>query len=87
MYLIVAQGRFPDSESLVRASIWVNESDARLAQQRALDALRGAGFQLASVDTVTETGPEDYFRPCESKAAYDRALQEGIAWRVQAIES
>jgi hypothetical protein len=83
MYLVIVEGSAPERASAGLISVWVQDADAAVAQRRALDALQAAGFATGTVDSVTVTGPEDYFRPCASKAAFEQALREGVAWRVQ----
>lgn len=62
-------------------SIWVDAADITQARRRAAQALAAAGWKLSDVDSIMETGADDYFRACPSREAFMRARAHGIAWR------
>ncbi len=63
-------------------SVWVDTLDEDLARQRAIGALKEEGWLPGQVSAVMLTSEADYFRPCESRQAFERARRNGIAWRL-----
>lgn len=62
-------------------SVWVSTDDSAQAQHLAAEALAAEGWALASIDGCVETSADDYFRPCPSQQAFERARAATVAWR------
>lgn len=61
--------------------VWVTDKDSAHAQQLATDALAAEGWSLVQIDSCVVTSADDYFRPCPSKQAFERAQANTVAWR------
>ncbi|MBI5463239.1 MAG: hypothetical protein HY941_13725 [Gammaproteobacteria bacterium] len=62
-------------------SVWVDAADATQARTLAVDHLADAGWSVLRIDSETETTADDYFRPCPSQQAFQRAQAAGVSWR------
>lgn len=62
-------------------SVWVDDTDIARARERAVQALAAEGWELVRFNAATETTADDYFRPCPSQQAFQRAQTAGVAWR------
>lgn len=81
MLLITLEVRAPAPASNRSVSVWVDDTDAARARERAAQALAAQGWDVVAFRDVTETTADDYFRPCPSQQAFERARQSGVAWR------
>ncbi len=82
MYLVLLTHISPSTAS-TNLSVWVEEANPDNASTRALAYAEAAGFQQLKIASVEQTCESDYFRACESRAAFDQAKREGIALRSQ----
>ena len=81
MRLIHLYVRTNTDGSVRGVSVWVDATDADVAEQRAIAALGSQGLELDRIDGCMETTADDYFRPCPSQQAFHTAQSAGIAWR------
>ncbi len=81
MYLVILNARVSDAPVRL-LSVWVKAPDEATAEVRVRELARSENWTITSVDSVNETGTDDYFRVCPSQQAYLRAEREGIAWRL-----
>lgn len=61
--------------------VWVSDTNPARAQQLATDALGAEGWAMVQIDSCVPTSADDYFRPCPSKQAFERAQADNVAWR------
>ncbi len=81
MYLLIMQVQSQSDSALRGVSVWAEAADAVQAQTLASARLAEAGWSIVSIDNVAETSADDYFRPCPSQQAFERAQTEVVAWR------
>jgi hypothetical protein len=81
MQLIHMQVYSEDSSAPRGVSVWIETQDPAQARQIAIQALATEGWNLAQIDSSTETTADDYFRPCPSQQAFLRAQTAGVSWR------
>lgn len=81
MFLIHMQVTTTDHPAPRGVQVWVTETDSVRAQQLATDTLGAAGWSLLQIDSCGVTSADDYFRPCPSKQAFERAQADTVAWR------
>ncbi len=78
--LVVLSARRGNQSDLI--SVWVKDSDADAAAARARAVIAEQGYEVQSLEAVTPTTADDYFRRCPSLEAFEKAQREGIAWRL-----
>jgi hypothetical protein len=81
MLLIRLEVRAPGQPRTRGVSVWVDEHDIARGQERAARALAAEGWSLVAVLDALETTADDYFQPCPSQQAFQRASRGGVAWR------
>ena len=81
MFLLLLQVKSHAGEAHRGVSVWVDTADVMQARTLASTALADAGWTVAHIDSETQTTAEDYFRPCPSQQAFQRAQSAGVAWR------
>lgn len=63
------------------ASVWVDSDDIATACKQAEDKLRSEGHAVFTLLDAMPSSRDDYFPPCQSLDAFNRAEKEGIALR------
>lgn len=81
IWLVAVQARGSDTGSTAGVSIWVQADGEDQALSRARTALAEQGWEWLELDALAPTDAGDYFRECESFQAFQRADEEGIAFR------
>lgn len=81
MFLLLMHVQSQTGEAPRGVSVWVEATDADLAQSLARARLAEAGWSVVRIDSTAETTADDYFRTCPSQQAFQRAHVEGVTWR------
>lgn len=81
MLIISLEIRAPAQARPRGVSVWVDDTDIARARERAMQALAAEGWELVRFNAAMETTADDYFRPCPSQQAFQRAQTAGVAWR------
>lgn len=81
MLLIHMYVTSPSAAAPRGVSVWVANDDTAQARHLASDALAAEGWSLLRIDGCVETSADDYFRPCPSRQAFERAQSATVAWR------
>ena len=81
IWLVIVQARGSGTASAAGVSIWVQADGEDQALTRARPGLAEQGWEWLELDTLAPTDAGDYFRECESSRAFQRAGEEGIAFR------
>lgn len=84
MLIITLDVRAPVQVCPRGVSVWVDDTDVARARERAVQALAAEGWELVTFKAATETTADDYYRPCPSQQAFQRAQTAGVAWRFDA---
>ena len=62
--------------------VWVDGGEHGVAEARARQLIEEQGWVVQCLEGVSETSRDDYFAPCPSLDAFDRAQSEGISFRI-----
>lgn len=81
MYILAIEAR-QETAPAQNLLVWCNDQHEEQAQRRVLQFLRESGWQSITVTSVSPTEDSDYFPPCLSYNAFEKARQEGIALRL-----
>ena len=68
------------SGNAVRIRAWIAADDAATAERRASHDLGAQAVTQLVVESCEVTVRADYFRPCESLDAFERAERDGTAY-------
>ena len=59
---------------------WINVAHSSRAEAAVRKELANRGFDVVAVEACTATTREDYFPPCESLDAFERAEEQGFSY-------
>lgn len=80
MILILAEINLTSNNNTYSlAKVWVDKSDADMAEVLAISLLKDAGCTIKCIIENTTTTKDDYFPPCTSLDAFMLAEQDSIA--------